>query len=188
MTRIDPVIATTEQELHALFVAGLDGGAAEYHRCLQRMGALLRGYFRRRLQQLPDEVEDLVQETLIAVHAQRHTYRRSEPLTAWVHAVARYKLVDLWRRRARHEALHDPLDDDLAVFATSDHDAADTRRDLGHLLDQLPSHQRLPILHTKLEGLSVQETAELTGMSESAVKVGVHRGLKALARIWKDMT
>jgi RNA polymerase sigma-70 factor (ECF subfamily) len=187
MTRIDSVIAT-EHELHDLFLAGLDGDAGAYHRFLQRLGALLRGYFRRRLQQLPDEVEDLVQETLMAVHTQRQTYRRGEPLTAWVHAVARYKLVDLWRRRERTEALNDPLDDDLAVFATADHEVGDTRRDLSRLLDQLPTNQRLPILHTKLEGLSVQETAQLTGLSESAVKVGVHRGLKTLARLWKDMT
>lgn len=189
MTRPHPVILATEQELRDLFVAGLDGDMAAYQRFLQRLSALLRGYFRRRLQQLPDEVEDLVQETLLAVHTQRQSYRRGEPLTAWAHAVARYKLVDLWRRRERHEALNDPLDDDLAAFATApDHEAHDTRRDLGRLLEQLPSHQRLPILHTKLEGLSVQETARLTGMSESAVKVGVHRGLKALARQWKGMT
>ena len=187
MARIELVIAT-EHELQALFMAGLDGDTVAYHRFLQRLGALLRGYFRRRLQQLPDEVEDLVQETLMAVHGQRHTYRRGDPLTAWVHAVARYKLVDLWRRRERHEALNDPLDDELAVFASADHEIGETRRDLGRLMAQLPPSQRLPILHTKLEGLSVQETAKLTGMSESAVKVGVHRGLKALARLWKDMT
>jgi RNA polymerase sigma-70 factor (ECF subfamily) len=45
----------------------------------------------------------------------------------------------------------------------------------------LPERQRLPIVHVKLEGLSVVETAQLTGMSESAIKVGIHRGLKALA-------
>lgn len=181
-------MTVTEPELRDLFLASLEGDAAAYHRFLQRLGALLRGYFRHRLRQLPDEVEDLVQETLMAVHTQRQTYRRDEPLTAWVHAIARYKLVDLWRRRERREALHEPLDDDLAVFAAADHDASDTRRDLDHLLGQLPNHQRLPILHTKLEGLSVQETARVTGMSESAVKVGVHRGLKALARQWKEIT
>lgn len=104
-----------------------------------------------------------------------------------MHAVARYKLVDLWRRRARNESLNDPLDEELAVFATADHEAGEARRDLERLLEQLPEHQRLPIRHTKLEGLSVQEAARLTGMSESAVKVGVHRGLKALARQWKGM-
>src|SRR5574343_993631 len=167
MTRIDPVTAI-EHELHGLFLAGLEGDNTAYHRFLQRLAALLRGYFRRRLQQLPDEVEDLVQEALMAVHTQRHTYRRDEPLTAWVHAVARYKLVDLWRRRARHEALNDPLDDDLAVFASADSDAHETRRDLSQLLDGLPDHQRLPILRTKIDGLSVREAAQVTGMSESA--------------------
>lgn len=180
------VVSVMEQELHALFVAGQAGDAVAYRQFLQRLSTLLRGYFRRRLQQLPDEVEDLVQETLMAVHTQRQTYRPAEPLTAWVHAVARYKLVDLWRRRARHEALNDPLDDSLDLFAAPDDQAGEARRDLARLLEQLPDHQRLPILHTKLQGLSVLETARLTGMSESAVKVGVHRGLKALARQWKE--
>ena len=81
------------------------------------------------------------------------------------------------------EALHDPLEDDLQLFAASETDASDARRDLGRLLEQLPDQQRLPIVHMKLEGLSVIETAQVTGMSESAVKVGVHRGLKALAAL-----
>jgi len=52
---------------------------------------------------------------------------------------------------------------------------------LSKLLHELPERQRLPIMHVKLEGLSVTETAKMTGLSESAVKIGVHRGLKALA-------
>ncbi len=124
-----------------------------------------------------------MQETLLALHNQRHTYQSSQPLTAWVHAIARYKLIDLFRARGVREALTDPLDDELQVFAASDTDAFEARRDLGHLMAQLPEHQRLPILHMKLEGLSVIETAAATGMSESAVKVGVHRGLKALAAL-----
>ncbi|MGH8857508.1 MAG: sigma-70 family RNA polymerase sigma factor [Polaromonas sp.] len=160
---------------------GLAGDAAAYLGFLKELSAHLRGFFRKRLFRWPDEVEDLVQETLLAVHNQRHTYRPDQPLTAWVHAIARYKLVDLLRSRAGREALNDPLDDALAVFASSDTDAADARRDLGKLLAGLPDRQRLPIVHVKLEGLSVVEAAQMTGMSESAVKVGVHRGLKALA-------
>ena len=90
-------------------------------------------------------------------------------------------MIDLLRAKSVREALHDPLDDELAVFADSDTDAADARRDLAGLLDTLPDRQRLPIVHVKLQGLSVAETASATGMSESAVKVGIHRGLKALA-------
>lgn len=170
-----------ETRLRELLVQGLRGDAAAYHRFLKALSAHLRAYFRKRLFQRPDEVEDLVQETLLAVHNQRHTYQSDQPLTAWVHAIARYKLIDLLRARASREALTDPLDDELEVFSTSDTDAAEARKDLSQLLAGLPDRQRLPIVHVKLEGLSVVEAAQLTGMSESAIKVGVHRGLKALA-------
>jgi RNA polymerase sigma-70 factor (ECF subfamily) len=122
-----------------------------------------------------------VQETLIAVHNQRHTYDPAVPVTAWLHAIARYKLVDLLRRRARQDLLHDPLDDQSELLVAGDTEASDARRDVAKLLATLPDRQRLPIVHVKLEGLSVAEAARLTGMSESAIKVGVHRGMKALA-------
>lgn len=167
---------------------GLSGDAQTYHAFLKALSAHLRAFLRGRLSGLPDEVEDLVQETLLAVHNQRHTYDAGQPLTAWVHAIARYKLVDLLRRRARREALNDPLEDEMEVFAQSDTEAADTRRDLARLLERLPDRQRLPIIHMKLEGLSVVEAARATGMSEAAVKVGVHRGLKALAAMIRSET
>lgn len=176
-------MSASETRLRELLIRGMAGDAAAYHGFLQELSAHLRGFLRVRLLRLPDDVEDLVQETLLAVHNQRHTYDPAQPLTAWIHAIARYKLVDLLRRRAGREMLNDPLDDELAVFAVSDTDVADARRDLGKLLEQLPDRQRLPIVHMKLEGLSVAETARATGMSEAAVKVGVHRGLKALAAL-----
>ena len=171
----------SENQLRELLLKGLGGDAPSYHRFLKALSAHLRAYFRKRLFQQPDDVEDLVQDTLLAVHNQRHTYLSDQPLTAWVHAIARYKLVDLLRARSSREALTDPLDDELEVFASSDTDAAEASKDLNKLLAQLPDRQRLPILHVKLGGLSVIEAAQLTGMSESAIKVGVHRGLKALA-------
>jgi RNA polymerase sigma-70 factor (ECF subfamily) len=170
-----------EAELHDLFVRGQAGDAEAYHAFLRRLGAHLRGWLGRRLFGWPDEVEDLVQECLLAMHNQRHTYQPEQPLTAWVHAIARYKMIDLLRAKSARENLHDPLDDDLQVFAEPQEEAGDARRDLAGLLETLPDRHRLPIVHVKLEGLSVAETARLTGMSESAVKVGIHRGLKALA-------
>lgn len=174
-------MSASEDRLRDLLINGLAGDTSTYHAFLKELSAHLRAFLRVRLSRLPDEVEDLVQETLLAVHNQRHTYDAGQPLTAWVHAIARYKLIDLLRRRAGRDALTDPLDDDLHMFASSDAEAADARRDLARLLERLPDRQRLPIVHVKLEGLSVIETARMTGMSESAVKVGVHRGLKALA-------
>lgn len=174
-------MSDAEAALRSLFLRGLDGDAGAYRDFLQKLSAHLRAFLGKRLFGWPDEVEDLVQECLLAMHNQRHTYQSDQPLTAWVHAIARYKMIDLLRAKSVREALHDPLDDDLAVFAASATDASDARRDLGGLLQTLPERQRLPIVHVKIEGLSVAETASLTGMSESAVKVGIHRGLKALA-------
>ena len=170
-----------EAALRALFLQGLAGDAVAYRAFLQQLSQHLRSFLGRRLFGWPDDVEDLVQECLLAMHNQRHTYQSDQPLTAWVHAIARYKMIDLLRAKSSREALHEPLDDELAVFAESATEASDARRDLAGLLESLPDRHRLPIVHVKLQGLSVAETARLTGMSESAVKVGIHRGLKALA-------
>jgi RNA polymerase sigma-70 factor (ECF subfamily) len=174
-----------ETRLQALFVQGVEGNADAYRALLKALAAHLRAFLRRRLQRWPDEVEDLVQECLLAIHNQRLTYESGVPFTAWVHAIARYKLIDWLRRHARHDALHDPLDDAAELLAGADGDDATTggeaRRDLGVLLDALPDKQRAAIVLTKLDGLSVREAAGRLAMSESAVKVTVHRGLKALA-------
>jgi RNA polymerase sigma-70 factor (ECF subfamily) len=174
-----------EDRLRALLQRALGGDAPSHEAFLKALAAHLRAYFRRRLSRLPDEVEDLVQETLLAVHTKRHTWQPALPLTPWVHAIARYKLVDLLRQRGQREALHDPLDDEDGepLLAERDDDARDARRDVERLLAHLPDRHRLPLQHVKLDGLSVTETARLTGLSESAVKVGVHRGLKALGAL-----
>ena len=172
-----------EDHLKGLLVRGLSGEAAAYAAFLKDLSAFLRAFLRGRLARVPDEVEDLVQETLLAVHNQRHTYDPAQPLTAWVHAIARYKMIDFLRRRAGREAMNDPLGDEDDLLATSDEEAREAKRDLAILLARLPDRHRLPIQHVKIEGLSVAEAAKLTGMSESAVKVGIHRGLKALSAL-----
>ncbi|UCV08444.1 sigma-70 family RNA polymerase sigma factor [Dechloromonas denitrificans] len=172
-----------EDRLKALLVRGLAGDNAAYQVFLTELSAHLRAFLRKRLVRLPDEVEDLVQESLLAIHNQRHTYDPDQPLSAWAQAIARYKLVDMLRRRAGHEMLNEPLDEESGLFSTADSDAAEARRDVNKLIAELPDNLRLPIVHTKLEGLSVKEAADLSGMSESAIKIGVHRGLKALAAL-----
>lgn len=171
----------TEAHLRERLISGLDGDEKAYLIFLKDMSTHLRAFFRKRMTQLPDEVEDLVQETLLAIHNQRHTYDAGQPLTSWIHAIAKYKFIDFLRHRAGREALNDPLDDASEVFAASHSEAAEARRDILKMLDFLPDRQRLPIQHVKIEGLSIVEAAQLTGMSESAIKVGIHRGLKALA-------
>lgn len=177
-----------EARLRNQLLAGLGGDARAYRQFLAALASHLRAFFRRRLFQGPDEVEDLVQDTLLAIHSQRHTYRQDLPLTAWVHTIARYKLVDLLRSRSRREALHDPLDDHPDLLASADHDAVDARRDLATLLATLPAKQRQAIYMTKVEGASTAQAAASMGMTEVAVKVSVHRGLKALAARFRGGT
>jgi RNA polymerase sigma-70 factor, ECF subfamily len=181
---VNPALDERQDRLRALLVAAQHGDGQAYAGFLRELTPYLRAYFRRRLQTLPDDVEDLVQETLLAVHNARHTYDAGHPVSAWVYAIARYKMVDLLRGRAGREALHDPLDEEGAELLTeAEPAAAEARRDLRVLLQQLPDRQRLPIEYVKIEGLSVAEAAQRTGLSESAVKVGIHRGLRMLAAL-----
>lgn len=179
---------SSEDRLHSLLREGIAGDRNAYQAFLKELSTHLRAFFRRRLTQLPDEVEDLVQETLLAVHNKRQTYDPGQPLTAWIHAIAQYKLVDLLRRRNGREALHESLDEEIHLLEAADNLAMEARRDLVKLLEQLPERLRLPIQYVKLDGLSVVEAARLAGMSESAVKVGVHRGLKTLAALIRGET
>jgi RNA polymerase sigma-70 factor (ECF subfamily) len=170
-----------ETRLRALFLQGIAGDEVAYRQFLQATAAHLRAFLRRRLSSWPDEVEDLVQESLLAIHNQRATYDAGAPLTAWMVAIAKYKLIDWLRRHARRDSLNDPLDDENELFSTADSDAHEAQRDLRKMLDLLPEQQRAAIFHTKVDGWSVKETAAALKMSEASVKVAVHRGLKALA-------
>ena len=171
-----------ESALRALLLRGLAGEEAAHRSFLTEAGALLRGYFRNRLRGRPEDAEDLLQETLVALHTKRDTYDPAYPLTAWMYAIARYRLID-FLRRAKHRA-HASLDDG---FDVGDHDpeydASDARRDVTTLLDKLPAKQRVAIRLIKLEERSVREAAAQTGYSESDIKISVHRGMKTLMRL-----
>jgi RNA polymerase sigma-70 factor (ECF subfamily) len=171
-------LTDVETRLKALMLASLEGDAAAYRTLLAALAPHLRAFFRRRLRGT-DDAEDLVQETMIAIHAKRASYDPALPFTAWLHAIARYKLIDHLRRSRVRRTL--PLEDASAVFAESDADAAAARRDVEALLARLPERRRALVRDVKIEGLSTAEAAAKSGMSESAVKVGVHRALKALA-------
>jgi RNA polymerase sigma-70 factor (ECF subfamily) len=160
-----------------LMVAGMAGDGRAYQALLTLAAERLRRYFARRLAGGEADVEDLVQETLIAVHNKRASYSPALPFTAWLHGIARYRLIDHFRREGRRVTV--PLDDfDAAADETSD--AVLAAIDVDALLEQLPAKQAAAIRLTRLEGLSTREAAERSGQSEPAVKVNVHRGLGRL--------
>ena len=176
-------VPSSEPELRVLMTAGLDGDATAYKTLLERLSSQLRAYFKRHLNRLnrgPVEAEDLVQEALIAIHTRRHTYDRSQLLTPWVYAIARYKFVD-YLRRTKQSAKDLPIEDAEEINVQDDGAQVQSSLDLEKLMTGLPPRIRQAIQAVKLDGLTVKEAAEQCGMSESNVKVSVHRGLKALA-------
>lgn len=165
-----------EPQYRDWMVAALAGDAAAYRRLLAALTGHLRAYYLRRVGAAT--AEDLVQETLIAIHTRRATYDPSMPLTAWVYGIARYKLIDEFRRERRRASV--PLEDADELFAADETEALSARRDVEKLLNKLPEAKQKLVRAVKLDGASIAEVAAQTGLSESAVKVGVHRAVKAL--------
>ena len=162
--------SVTEELLRSWMIAGLSGDAKAHARLL--------AYFRRRLGADAAEAEDLMQETLIAIHVKRGTYDPDRPLTPWILALARYKLIDAWRRRKARPTT--PLPEDDILPDDDKTDSLTAARDLEVLLAHLPDRQQAVMRDVKLEGLSLQEAAGRRGMTLAAVKVTIHRALKVL--------
>jgi len=175
-----------EDQLRSLLLASRSGDQAATSRFLTLLAGHLRGYFRRHAGRTytggATDPEDLVQETLLAVHLKRHTYDESIPITAWIHAIARYKLIDAVRAAGRRPQGVD-VDSYAEILAAEETSpAAEGSLDLNRLLDTLPERTRALVVDTKLTGLSMAEAAARAGMSETAVKVAVHRALRSLAK------
>lgn len=174
-----------EMELKALMLASLDGDAASHRALLDRLSRHLRAYYKGKLARIgrgAAEAEDLVQEALMAIHLKRHTYDPRELLTPWAHAIARYKLID-FLRRTRTSLVDVPIEEADMMKAHDDNIDAESTLDLKRLMQRLPEKMRCSIEAVKLEGQSIAEAADRCGISESAVKVNIHRGLKTLTAL-----
>jgi len=169
---------TSEDDLKMLMIDGLRGDRRAHEELLRAIAPILTAYFRRRCGSGGLEPEDLMQETLIAIHEKRATFDASRPFTVWMFAIARYKLIDAYRKLKRSPPTEE-LSDILAVEGFES--AVSARMDVDRLLGFLPSKQSEALRKTKITGLSVAEHAETSGLSESDVKISVHRGLKGLA-------
>lgn len=130
------------------------------------------------------DVEDIVQEVLLSLHSVRHTYDPSRPFLPWLLAIVQYRIADAARRHARRASRESPecnfehgLPDVAAPVAQEGPGDPEL---LSRALADLPEGQRRAVQLLKLEERSLKEAAEATGMSVGALKVAVHRGIKAL--------
>lgn len=162
------------------------GDDEAYRRLLVRVAVWLRTVVRRGLARTGrgmEESEDIVQETLLAMHLKRDTWDEARPIEPWLRAIARHKLADHLRRRGFRD--HVDIDDwsnapELAVDAEAPA-VVDSQR----LLASLPERQRAIVRGISLEGRSAADVASRLGMSEGAVRVALHRALKALAAFYR---
>lgn len=165
-------------QIQTLIALSLAGDGAAYGQLLTLLAPRLRAYFGRRLPD-PADAEDLVQETLIAIHTKRGTYDPTLAFSPWVYGIARYKLIDHFRRRGVRR--HVPLEEAGVLLAQSDTEAGATRSDLDRLLARLPARQRGLLEDVRLRGLTIAEAAPRHGYTEGAAKVALHRTMKSLS-------
>lgn len=170
----------SEDQLKIWMTDGLDGNAASYAALLRALVPMLRAFYRRRVGD-GDAIEDLVQDTLIAVHTRRMSYDRERVFSAWLFAIARYKMIDHFRRTRQVCPIEDA--EDMLAYEGFE-DEMNARMDIDQMLADLPPKQASMIRQTRIEGHSIADAAHAAGIGESDVKISVHRGLKALtARI-----
>ncbi|QPC99029.1 sigma-70 family RNA polymerase sigma factor [Qipengyuania soli] len=167
-----------ESALARLMAASQKGDANAYRVLLAEVQLWLERYFRRRV--APAQLDDLVQDVMMALHAKRASWDPTRAFIPWLAAIARYRWVDHLRKvyRSAEDELgdHDAADD-------SDEEAVLARMSLERLFVHLPEKQVECIELVKIEGLSIAEASARTGQSESLVKVNIHRGLKKLSAL-----
>lgn len=168
-----------EQHLADLMRAALGGSEAAYVTFLKEVTVLLRGFVRHKVGAGGQaDAEDVLQEVLLALHLKRHTWRTSEPILPFVYAIARYKIIDAYRRRGRRVEVDIGEMED--VLAAPEEETA-SARDIARALSSLPAGQRAVVTAISVDGHSIRETAERLTMQETAVRVALHRGLAAIA-------
>ena len=170
-----------EAKVAGLMTAAIRGDEAAYAEFLRLAAELVRGLARRKL--ATDRVvgpEDIVQEVLLAIHTKRHTWRPHEPILPWVFTIARYKIIDVYRRNGQRVFLDvDDFEEHLA--APEPDDPSVGGREVEAALEVLSEGQRRVVQSIAVDGRSISETAAAFAMKETAVRVAFHRGLAALA-------
>ena len=164
------------------------GDEIAYRRLLEALAPLLRHIVQRGFTRSGFgncDVEDVVQETLLAIHLKRQTWHEDESITPWVMAIARHKLIDSLRRRGRHVEL--PIDRFIDVLPAEIATERLSNRDAERLLSVLSGRQRDVVHAISIEGMSAREAADRFKISEGAVRVALHRGLSALAVSCRDL-
>lgn len=177
----------SQDQLGALMHAAQQGDATAYRELLCTVTPRIRQIVAHRRAFLSaEDVEDLVQDVLLSLHAVRATYDPRRPFMPWLLAIVRNRLADgarRYRRTAAREVLIEDADVTFAAPATNPRqDASDDLEALDRALQALPAGQRQAIELLKLQELSLREAAAASGSTIGALKVATHRAMAALRK------
>ena len=167
--------------------AAMTGDASAYRQLLVSVAPHVRAVARSRCRRLgapESEAEDVVQEVLLTIHLKRGTWDQSRPIGPWVAAITRNKLIDVLRRRGRRVSV--PIEVVMDSLQAEDQTPELSTRDIDTLLGHLKPRQREIVRSISLNGSSIRETADRLQMTEGAVRVTLHRALKALAVFYRS--
>lgn len=171
-----------QAEWSTLLRAANTGDANAYALFLRSVTPVLRGVVRARGAGLgPEEGEDIVQEVLLAIHLKRHTWRDTDPVAPWLYAIARHKVVDAFRRRGRR--IFVPVDDFAEIIAAPPDPDRTERSDMERMIGMLEPRAAQVVRAIGIEGDSIADIGQRLGMTEGAVRVMLHRGLKKLSEL-----
>ncbi len=169
-----------DSEWRAWMAAAQAGDRAAYARLLADILPVVRRLVGRRWQGAAD-AEDVVQDALLTLHAVRHTYDPARPFLPWLAAIVEHRINDSLRKRYRRKGREEEFDAAAETFSAIETninalDAVPLRRAVA----DLPAGQRQAIELVKLKEMSLAEASSASGQSVGALKVAVHRAIKAL--------
>ncbi len=122
-----------------------------------------------------------MQETLLAIHQKRQTWREDMAVRPWLYAIVRYKVVDAFRARGRRITV--PIEDFAEVLPAEPEADPTERSDALRVIGELDPRSARIVRAIGLDGASISETSAALDMTETAVRVALHRGLKRLAQL-----
>lgn len=175
-----PTHASDEQRWAAMMVSAQAGDETDYRRLLTELTGVIYAFLRSRFGNA-HFIEDCVQEALIAIHEARHTYDSRRPFRSWLFAIVRHKAIDTLRKRGTRQKFSSHYQETQEVLAQVEHaNEAEAEMTRSQLLESLPEAYREVLVLTKIIGFSVAEAADKLGISQSLVKVRVHRAISKL--------
>jgi RNA polymerase sigma-70 factor (ECF subfamily) len=167
----------------ALMRAAQDGDGAAYTLLLSELLPVLRRAVHRKWRS-PQDIEDIVQDILLSLHAVRQTYDPGRPFMPWLMTITSRRIADAARKvyaRSVNETTVDVMPETFAGRETNkEQEVVDDREVVNWAMSMLPAGQREAIELMKLKGLSLQEASAATGKSVASLKVTVHRAVKAM--------